>query len=114
MDAQLEVHRLMSAREAAGIGMIYVEVLRGARSEEDYTRLRARLGLLRHIEGSESIWQRAGRILFDLRLQGTPIPFPDAIIAAHALEGGHSVFTRDTHFDRVPGLRLHQSAGGAA
>jgi predicted nucleic acid-binding protein len=35
----------------------------------------------------------------------------DVVIAAHALEGGHALFTRDEHFRHVPGLRLHAAGG---
>jgi len=39
-----------------------------------------------------------------LRRQGTPIPTNDVWIAALALQNGLKVFTRDKHFDCVPGL----------
>jgi predicted nucleic acid-binding protein len=41
-----------------------------------------------------------------LRGRGTPIPTNDLWIAAIALEHGLVVYTRDTHFGKVPGLAL--------
>ena len=41
-----------------------------------------------------------------LRRAGTPIPINDVWIAAHALETGAALLTRDAHFSKVPGLRI--------
>jgi tRNA(fMet)-specific endonuclease VapC len=41
-----------------------------------------------------------------LRKAGTPIPLNDAWIAAHAIETGSVLVTRDAHFSQVPGLRI--------
>jgi tRNA(fMet)-specific endonuclease VapC len=37
-----------------------------------------------------------------LRQQATPIPTNDIWIAALALQHGHTLFTRDAHFDHLP------------
>ena len=41
-----------------------------------------------------------------LKLAGRPIPINDVWIAAHALEQGAVLVTRDHHFSDIPGLRL--------
>jgi tRNA(fMet)-specific endonuclease VapC len=46
-----------------------------------------------------SIWQY-------LRDVGRPIPFSDIWIAAHTMELGATLVTRDVHFDGIPGLRV--------
>jgi len=45
-----------------------------------------------------------------LKKEGTPIPLNDVWIAAHALETGSILISYDTHFARVPGLRLWDRA----
>ena len=45
-----------------------------------------------------------GRILNDLRQQGTPIPTNDIWIAACAMQDGAKLATADRHFLHVPGL----------
>ena len=45
------------------------------------------------------------RIRNELRSSGTPIPENDVWIAALALEHGLAVASRDTHFDRIAGLK---------
>lgn len=60
------------------------------------------LGPFREIPVDRSIAERAGRIVreFGIRL-------PDAVIAATALDHGHTLATRNRrHFDSVRGLRL--------
>ena len=47
-----------------------------------------------------------GWLKYQLKLAGTPIPINDVWIAAHAIETGSMLITFDSHFDRIPGLRL--------
>lgn len=47
---------------------------------------------------------RFGLISADLRRAGQPIPTNDVWIAAHTLETGSQLVTRDRHFQQVPGL----------
>ena len=41
-----------------------------------------------------------------LKKAGTPILINDVWIAAHGLESGSTIITYDTHFTKVPGLRI--------
>ena len=43
-------------------------------------------------------------ILHNLRNAGTPIPTNDIWIAAVAFQHGYKIFSKDRHFDLVPGL----------
>ena len=43
-------------------------------------------------------------ILHDLREAGTPIPTNDIWIAAVAFQHGYKIFSKDHHFNLVPGL----------
>ena len=104
-----EVERLIRSGQAAMVGIVATELLRGARDERELDALEGRLGALPFLEVSRSGWQEAGRLLFHLRQQGLSVPLPDALIAALALDGGHEVYTLDQHFRRVPGLRLHEA-----
>ena len=46
-------------------------------------------------------------ILNNLKRAGTPIPTNDIWIAAVAFQHGYKLFTKDKHFDSVPGLVLY-------
>jgi tRNA(fMet)-specific endonuclease VapC len=45
-------------------------------------------------------------IFNNLKLAGTPIPTNDIWIASVAFQHGYKLFTKDKHFDLVPGLVL--------
>lgn len=47
-----------------------------------------------------------GWLKHQLKQAGTPIPINDVWIAAHTIETGSTLMTFDSHFDRIPGLRL--------
>jgi tRNA(fMet)-specific endonuclease VapC len=48
-------------------------------------------------------------ILNNLRAAGTPIPTNDIWIAATAFQHGYKLFSKDKHFDCVPGLLQYHS-----
>jgi tRNA(fMet)-specific endonuclease VapC len=48
-------------------------------------------------------------ILDTLRRKGTPIPTNDIWIAAAAFQHGLKLFSKDKHFDKIPGLLQYQS-----
>ena len=110
--SEIEVTRLIRDRQAASVGIVYAELLRGTRSDEERNSLIDHLDTFTlFIDSSKPTLLLAGRLLADLDRQGTPLAFADAVIAAHALEGDHSLFTLDEHFRRVPNLRLHAPDG---
>lgn len=47
---------------------------------------------------------RFARIMTALRAKGRPIPSNDVWIAAHAMETGAELLSRDGHFDEIDGL----------
>ncbi|MEZ5535872.1 MAG: type II toxin-antitoxin system VapC family toxin [Thiolinea sp.] len=51
---------------------------------------------------------RYSRIVMDLRRKGRPIPTNDIWIAAHAMESGAELLSRDRHFQEVPGLLVRE------
>jgi len=106
--AQEEVEKLVRDGDAIMVGVVYAELLRGARDKEEFRVLAERLGALPFLQGNRGTWQRVGELLFDLRRHGMAIPLADALIAALALEGEHALYSLDDHFQQVPGLRLYE------
>jgi tRNA(fMet)-specific endonuclease VapC len=51
-----------------------------------------------------------GRLRFDLRSRGLLLPDNDLWIAATALRHDATLVSRDSHFDRIPGLKLLRPA----
>lgn len=102
---------LISLDEAALVGIVVTEVLRGARTTARQRKIQQMFEGVDYVETSLRSWTRAGIIAAALDAEGTPIPLPDAIVAAVAIEEGHELFTRDKHFERIPGLRLYRPEG---
>lgn len=103
-----EVERLIRAGAVAMVGAVYAELVHGARDDIEFRRLEEDLKAFPFLEARQETWQRAGRLLFDLRRRGLTVPLADALIATIALMGGHEVYTLDEHFQRVPGVKLHE------
>jgi predicted nucleic acid-binding protein len=103
-----EVARLVISRQALMVGVVYAEILRGARNQQEFQRLIEDFRAVDFAVSDRMVWERAGEVLFELKRIGSMIPFADAVIAAHALVGNHAVFSGDHHFQRVPGLKLHE------
>lgn len=102
------VEDLLTAGEAVMVGVVYAELLRGARNENQFRTLEEDLNSLPFLEVTRQTWNRTGSLLGDLQRRGLSILLPDALIAALALEHGYPVYTRDTDFQRVPGLELYE------
>ena len=105
-----ELKRLIDAGAVMLVGAVFSELLQGARNQRELELLDETLRGLSYLDADRGTWERAGRLLFDLRRQGTSIPLIDGLIAALVLQHGHVVFTLDSHFLQVPGLLLHQPA----
>ncbi len=104
---------LIDSGNAALAGVVLAELLRGARNAPERARLEYQLEGATFMEMSMEAWRRAGIIGSELDSSGLRIPMSDVIIAALALEGAHEIFTRDRHFERIPGLHLYQPEGDA-
>jgi len=58
------------------------------------------------IQVSAATTEIFGEIKHSLRMAGTPLPINDIWLAAHTVETGSVLVTYDSHFKKVPGLRL--------
>jgi len=61
-------------------------------------------------EVSEETAEVFGEVKQQLKVAGTPLPLNDVWIASQCIEHGAVLVTFDTHFSRVPGLRLWSGA----
>ena len=102
-----EVRRLLESDDVVMVGVVYAELLRGARDQDQFRILQEELDALPFVEVSKETWRRTGDILGELQRRGSLIPVSDAVIAALALQHRLRVFSRDGHFRRVPQLELH-------
>ncbi|MPZ49895.1 MAG: PIN domain-containing protein [Dehalococcoidia bacterium] len=96
------VYGCIEAGQVLVVGVVYTELLRGTRSEDEFQTLIRDLAPVWFKETTKEVWERAAEILVELQKRGSVIPFADAVIAAHALKGEHALFSADAHFRRVP------------
>jgi predicted nucleic acid-binding protein len=87
-------------------GMVRLEVLRGVRVPRARERLEAFMSVMQYVPSDERLWREATDLAWRIDRLGQPIQATDALIAAAALRLSASVLTRDSDFQRVPGLHV--------
>jgi tRNA(fMet)-specific endonuclease VapC len=90
-------------------GVVLFELVQGVKSEDEKSRILSTLSHLKYAEMSKSLWHKAGDLSASLRKQGLTIPLSDVLIAVIALEHNLSLFTLDSHFKDVAGVKLHKA-----
>ena len=99
-------------------GVTLAELLHGAKSESDITRIQDALGDFHVLGITEQIWGELGRNLFALRKAGPSVPFQDAILATLAIHHGLSLWATDNHFQMMQSvlreLELFRGSGADA
>lgn len=98
--------RLLESARIAMVGPVLVEVMRGVKGDAD--KVDGLLQAVPFIESTREQWIAAGRLARQLENAGTRVPFGDVLIAGTVQQGDHQLFTRDKHFERIPGLRLYK------
>ena len=102
------VRSLLVSDRVMLVGVVYAELMRGARNQEQLEILQDTLQSLPYTETDKDTWTLTGKILYSLERTGERIPVPDALIAAIAIQNDLSVYTQDNHFNRVSDLQLYE------
>ncbi|MGK2859777.1 MAG: type II toxin-antitoxin system VapC family toxin [Thermoanaerobaculia bacterium] len=83
-----------------------IELLQGARDEDEWQLLEDYLGNQHYLEMSTDSWVSAARIYFDLRRLGRTVRSTiDCCIAALAIESGAELLHRDRDFSTIAEVR---------
>lgn len=96
-----QVDALLAADQVATTGMVRLELLGGARTTAEQSRLASLLAALHLLPIGEGLWNEAASLGFSLRRQGVVVPFTDLLIATVAIAHGASLLHRDRHFDLI-------------
>jgi hypothetical protein len=101
---------LKGAHAVAITGVVFQEVLQGARDERSFQLLRGRLSSLAFLPATKQTHSNAAALYRRARARGVSVPAADALIAAVAIESGAELLTADqVHFSaltRVSKLKL--------
>jgi tRNA(fMet)-specific endonuclease VapC len=95
------VSDLLEENRVAITPMITLEILGGARTEEEFNRLKSRLGVLHQIPLGKNEWEEAAWMAFRLRRQGKAIPYTDILIATAAIQAQALLLHADHHFGMI-------------
>ncbi len=101
--------RAAAGREPLAVsGMILHEVLRGSRTQAQFSRFEREMRLWHRIVETEDDFVAAARLYARLRWAGDTVPASDCLVAAVALRAAVPLYAEDNDFLRIPGLNLHQ------
>ncbi|MDA1128644.1 MAG: PIN domain nuclease [Chloroflexi bacterium] len=100
-DLRVRVDALLAADQVATTGMVRLELLGGARTQQEWDRLKDYLSALHQLPVEEETWQEAAQMGFILRRQGVTVPFTDLIIGAVAVSSDTVLLHCDHHFDLI-------------
>jgi len=93
------IDRLLRDGVVITTGIIKLEIIGGAGTQDEFQRLKSRFNALDDIRTDDSIWQKACELGFELRRKGITVPHTDILIAACALQSESVIVHADTHFD---------------
>ena len=96
--------------EVVTCGVVLFELLQGIKSPREEALVLSAFQAVPHLEMTERLWIKAGRLSTQIRKKGHTLPLSDIIIATLVQEHACSLLTVDRHFDVIPGLAVIKSA----
>lgn len=85
-------------------GVVEMEIFQGLHDKE-LREVRSVFQLIPYIDTTRADFIEAGRLWNKLRRMGMTIPPTDCLIARLCMAGNLSLFSLDTHFDGIKGLK---------
>ncbi len=101
---------LIDVDEVVLVGVVLAELLQGCRTSSERETLSEALLALPYYEVTQSTWLQTGDLSAQLLRRGVTLPLSDLIIAALTIEHHCQVYSLDTHFKKIPGVRLYLPA----
>jgi len=103
-----ELDALLARDEVATTEIVIAEVLQGTMTERDFAQYSDKMEALRCLPATKDTWVKAAELSFRLRRRGLTTPLTDLVVATVAIENEIAVYAKDQHFERIPGLKLHE------
>jgi hypothetical protein len=92
-------------------GIVVYELFQGIKNPKEREMIKSDFKALPYLEMNITIWERAGNLSLYLRNRGVILPPSDLFLASLAMENKCMVFTKDTHFDKIPDVSLYKHKG---
>lgn len=104
-----ELEALIDDRDVLLTRFTQLELLQGSLNEKEWTLLSTYLETQDYVELTNTSWQAAARIFYDLRRQGLTVRSPiDCCIAQAALENDLLLIHNDRDFEMIAQVRSLQ------
>jgi len=104
-----EIKSLILEERAVSTEIVILEVLRGAKSQKEYSQLYADFTALPVLKIDDVIWEKSYKIGFKLKKMGINVPLVDILIATIASQYNCCLLHRDKHFPLMKrGMELKQ------
>jgi predicted nucleic acid-binding protein len=95
------IKELMEKDQVYLNGIIQIELLKGAKSENNYRRLKNSLNGLHFLEIDKGLFDSTSEAAFKLRKNGVTVPLTDLVIAIQCVENGLILIEEDSHFEYI-------------
>ena len=99
LEAKNKIEALLAEDRVAITPIIYLELLGGTKTPQEFKRLRARLSSLNRIPLTEEVWEEAAKFAFGLRRKGKTIPYTDILIGTVCSLHDLLLLHADRHFE---------------
>jgi len=86
-------------------GTVIYELFQGIKDQKE--TIKSDFEAFPYLEMNRSTWERAAYLSLYLRNRGIILPSSDLILASISIENGCMIFTKDTHFDKIPDVSLY-------
>ncbi len=92
------VSQLLTGDRICCTGLIFAELIQGAKSEREISVIREFLAVFPFLAESTAAWEQAGLLAFALRRKGKTVGLSDCLLAVLARDNDAGILTLDTHF----------------
>ena len=92
---------LLRLDQLATCGIVALELVVGAKNENEVARIQMRLQAAERLSGEEDDWATAAHIGYSLRRRGVTVGAPDLLLAAVAIRNNIILLHADRDFDLI-------------
>ena len=87
-------------------GIVLYELFQGIENKREKATLEEVFKGVPHVYMSTQTWINAALLSSSVKRKGNPIHSSDIFLAQLAIENNMMIFTKDTHFKKIPGVTL--------
>jgi predicted nucleic acid-binding protein len=95
------VTELIDADAVCCTGLIYAELLQGAKTGKELNTIREFRHVFEFLPESVEVWEKAGELSFRLQRKGKSVGLSDCLIAVSAEGSQAHLLTMDKHFSAI-------------